>query len=449
MKVIIASDPYGFNLKRIVSEHLKSQGVDLIDMNLSCREGLVDYVDCAQFVGRAVSTGLYDRGILICGTGTGMSIAANKVPGIRATLCHTVYSAHMSRAHNNANILCMGEHETPEETAFCIVDEWFKTDFEGGSHVPSLAKLDQYFSPSYVMLERRTQTNGAYPFKYGVALSPRTATFAPLLYSGRLPEGIQAAAESGFDGIELSLRKVSDISVDSLAAMLQKYNLSLIAIATGQSWTEDSLCLCDRNQQVRAEIADRLKSIIDMAAGFNAMVILGGIRGRLTGTKDEQIQHRPIVIDLMREIIQYAESKSITVVIEPINRFETNFINNAAEGLTLLDEIGLKTPKLLLDTFHMNIEEVDPCAAFRAAGNRLGYVHFSDSNRRAPEQGHTDFLPLLQTLLDIGYQGCITDEILPFPDDATAMQQAGNFMRSLKGSSRSGKKYIISSSGEH
>jgi sugar phosphate isomerase/epimerase len=119
------------------------------------------------------------------------------------------------------------------------------------------------------------------------------------------------------------------------------------------------------------------------------------------------------------------------VYVEPINRYETNFINTVADGLAALDAINEAEVKLLLDTFHMNIEEFDLSAALRAAGDRLGYVHFADSNRQAPGRGHIDFLSLLRTLKDMGYRGRITAEILPLPDDEAALQGVAQFLNSL------------------
>ena len=120
------------------------------------------------------------------------------------------------------------------------------------------------------------------------------------------------------------------------------------------------------------------------------------------------------------------------VLIEPINRYETNFVNTGLQGLELMDEVGEPNLRLLLDTFHMNIEQVNLTTALREAGDKLGYIHFADSNRLAPGQGHIDFVEVVHTLISIGYSGFLTVEILPLPDDASAMHQAGNFFKSMK-----------------
>ena len=99
--------------------------------------------------------------------------------------------------------------------------------------------------------------------------------------------------------------------------------------------------------------------------------------------------------------------------------------------MQLLEDCGNPNLKLLLDTFHMNIEEIDIVAAIRTAGHHLGYLHFADSNRLAPGQGHLDFFSIINVMDEIGYRGTIGVEILPHPDDLTAMRQAGSYLRTL------------------
>jgi 5-keto-L-gluconate epimerase len=122
----------------------------------------------------------------------------------------------------------------------------------------------------------------------------------------------------------------------------------------------------------------------------------------------------------MRDCARRAAGLGVTLLLEPINRYETNFVNTAAEGIALLEEIGEPSMKLLLDTFHMNIEERTLAGALRAAGDRLGYVHIADSNRRAPGQGHIDFPAVMSALDAIAYRGMLVAEILPLPDDVEA-----------------------------
>ncbi len=132
LRVAIGSDHGGFYYKEKIIEYLKSRNIPYIDVGTHTREAC-DYPVIARDVAEMVISGRANRGILICGTGIGMSIAANKVHGIRAALCGDTYSARVSRAHNNANVLCLGERVIGEHLALDIVDIWLKAGFEGGT----------------------------------------------------------------------------------------------------------------------------------------------------------------------------------------------------------------------------------------------------------------------------------------------------------------------------
>jgi len=136
----IGSDHGGFELKGYIIEYLKEKGYEIKDYG-TYSEDSIDYPDCAAPVCKAVQSGEIEKGILICGTGIGISIAANKYKGIRAALCADVYSAKMSRQHNNAQILCLGGRVTGRELAYMIVDTWLTTEFEGGRHEKRVEKI--------------------------------------------------------------------------------------------------------------------------------------------------------------------------------------------------------------------------------------------------------------------------------------------------------------------
>jgi ribose 5-phosphate isomerase B len=131
--IIIGSDHAGFALKQILIKVLKSRGYTIHDVGVFSEEAS-DYPKTACEVARKVSGEEYPRGILICGTGIGMSIVANRFLGIRATLCHTVQDAELARKHNDSNILTMGGRTTKIEIAKKILDTWLHTEFEGGRH---------------------------------------------------------------------------------------------------------------------------------------------------------------------------------------------------------------------------------------------------------------------------------------------------------------------------
>ena len=142
MTIIIASDHAGWSLKELLLEHLRVQKREVFDLGPEKPESC-DYSDYALRTARAVAAGEYEKGILICGTGLGMSMAANRVNGIRAALCYNEYAARMSRAHNDANILCLGERVIGPGLALAVLDAWLETSFEGGRHQRRLDIFDR------------------------------------------------------------------------------------------------------------------------------------------------------------------------------------------------------------------------------------------------------------------------------------------------------------------
>lgn len=138
--IAIGCDHGGFELKEHIIKHLEDKGVEFKDYG-TYSEDSVDYPDYAKKVCNAITEGEADKGILICGTGIGISIAANKHKGIRAALCSDVYGAKMTRMHNDSNVICLGGRVTGRELAFMIIDTWLDTKFEGGRHSMRIAKI--------------------------------------------------------------------------------------------------------------------------------------------------------------------------------------------------------------------------------------------------------------------------------------------------------------------
>ncbi|MBZ5514078.1 MAG: ribose 5-phosphate isomerase B [Acidobacteriia bacterium] len=140
MKIAVASDHVGWALKAKVGDYLRSKGFDVEDYGPTTPES-VDYPDYAEKVAVSVAAKGADFGVLVCGTGLGVAIAANKVPGIRAATCNDTISAYFARAHNDANVLALGGRLADEATARKIVDVWLSTEFEGGRHARRVEKI--------------------------------------------------------------------------------------------------------------------------------------------------------------------------------------------------------------------------------------------------------------------------------------------------------------------
>jgi len=147
MKIAIASDHGGYQLKEAIKAHLLKSDVKVIDFGCHSRES-VDFPDYAKLVGESIINGDNQLGILCCGTGIGMSIAANKITGIRAAVVGDVFSAKATREHNDSNILCLGERVTGEGLACLIVDTWLNAEFLGGRHanrINGIKEIESYY----------------------------------------------------------------------------------------------------------------------------------------------------------------------------------------------------------------------------------------------------------------------------------------------------------------
>ncbi len=145
MKIGIGNDHVAVELKNIIKEHLEEQGHEVVDFGTNSTERF-DYPISGYAVGKAVASGDVDLGVLICGTGVGISLAANKVHGIRACVCSEPYSAKLSREHNNTNIIAFGARVVGPELAKMIVDEWLDAEFQGGRHqrrIDMIAEIEE------------------------------------------------------------------------------------------------------------------------------------------------------------------------------------------------------------------------------------------------------------------------------------------------------------------
>lgn len=140
MKIAVACDHGGFRLKNVIIEELKRLGYEVEDFGTYSEESC-DYPDFAAKAARAVASGECEKGVVVCGTGIGVSMTCNKIHGIRCALCHDVFSAKATRAHNDANMLAMGQRVIGEGLALEILRAWLSTDFEGGRHVRRIEKM--------------------------------------------------------------------------------------------------------------------------------------------------------------------------------------------------------------------------------------------------------------------------------------------------------------------
>jgi sugar phosphate isomerase/epimerase len=265
--------------------------------------------------------------------------------------------------------------------------------------------------------------------KFSIVLSTQPTSFSALAYKGKLSENISKIKMYGYDGIELAVRDPNLLDLNQLNSVLKKNNLPVPAIGTGQAYGEEGLSLTHPDEQIRRKAIERIKSQIKFAEQYNAVVIIGLVRGK----KETDLSFERVEDLLIESLNECASSnENIKIAIEPINRYETNLINTVNSGLLLLEKLHKDNVGLLLDTFHMNIEEPSIIESIRNAKEKLFHFHIADSNRWYPGAGHIDFKIILETLGEINYSGFVSAEILPVPDPDTAAEKTIEYLRPYK-----------------
>lgn len=269
--------------------------------------------------------------------------------------------------------------------------------------------------------------------KLSIVLSTHTAQFQAATFKGELETNLQRIAVLGYDGVELAIRDPKLVNLEKLERLTSSCGLSVPAIGTGQAWGEEGLSFTDPDPDVRRVAIERIKSHIPGAVRFGAVIIVGLIRGIVKPGVDPA-QAMDWLVEALRECSAAASLHGIRLALEPINRYETTLINTSVQGLDLIKSVGAENFGLLLDTFHMNIEEPDILACIQACGHRIFHFHVADSNRWAPGAGHLDFQSILKTLFTTGYPGWVSGEFLPKPDAETSARQAVAYLRRIQDS---------------
>jgi sugar phosphate isomerase/epimerase len=252
-----------------------------------------------------------------------------------------------------------------------------------------------------------------------VSLVPE-ARGGPFVFWENLSHSCERAAALGFNAIEVFPRSAEEVDARLLKQLLQKHGLRLAGMGTGAGWVVHKLRLTDPSAEVRRRARDFAAAIVDLAGGFGAPAILGSMVGRWDGSRDQAMAW---LGEALEQLAPRAHALGMPLLIEPLNRYETNLLNRVEETLSFLGSLRTQNLKVLCDWFHMNIEESDLAAALRLAGSKLGHIHFADSNRRAIGFGHISVAPLAQVLREIHYAGAISAEVLPVPDSETAAAQ--------------------------
>ena len=234
----------------------------------------------------------------------------------------------------------------------------------------------------------------------------------------------------GFDTVELAIEDPSHIDPAKVRAAAEKAGLAIGSVCAAMGPGRDF-------RGTRAEQQNAmtyLRGLIDQAVALGCPSVIGPVYS-VVGKADavapvDQKREWALVVKNLRTLAKYAESRGITICVEPLNRFETDFLNTVDQGLKLLRDVGSPALKLHLDTFHMNIEEKDQAAAIRKAGKNLGHFHACGSDRGTPGNDHIDWAPIADALAAVRYRGDVVIE--SFTTDVKVIARAAAIWRTIE-----------------
>lgn len=275
--------------------------------------------------------------------------------------------------------------------------------------------------------------------RYSIAVSLQDGRFDAIAYRGDIRSRLAEIAGLGFDGVELAIRDPGLVDGEQLAQLASRHRLKIVAVSSGLAFLEDGLSLASASADVRRAATDRLLSHLPLAARFGSLLIIGLIA---TGTLDGQSVEAGTdqLLTALDEVAAAARERAVRLAIEPINRYESALIRTVDEGLALIGRLAAPNVGLLLDTFHMNIEEASLTDSVRMAAGHISHFQVADSNRRHPGAGHIDFGSVLDALTSTGYDGFVSGEFLPLPDSSTSAQAFLAHMRALDARPRPGEE---------
>jgi len=251
-------------------------------------------------------------------------------------------------------------------------------------------------------------------------------------YRGELEQCSSKIAELGYNGVEFLIRDPRKIKVDEVQDLLNRYQLELPMICTGEVYGEDRLSFMDPNESVREEALKRTREIIIFASHFNTQVNIGRLRGSFREGLDRK-KSLGWALSAFEKVSEHAQKYGVGILLEPINRLQSNFINTTEEGIKMVEKVKRANFCLMLDLFHMNIEDVSIEESIFAAKRYLRHIHICDSNREVPGQGHLNFERIIGALKKIGYKGYLSAEIWPVADQDRVAKETIDYLRAVIG----------------
>lgn len=250
-----------------------------------------------------------------------------------------------------------------------------------------------------------------------------------------IEEVLLRIARIGFEAVEISAMRPHAYPRDlmpkqrkKLKQLAESYGLRVVGMHRTYPVSPD-LTLISPNKLIRKKAVDHLKEIIKLAFDLDAGHVL--IAGRYSGPGIQKVKFWEWAKEGITEAGKFARELGIDLVIEPLNRYLTSFVNRVEEALLFMKEVGLENVRVMADTFHMNIEEANFIDPLEKAGENLVHMHMADSNGRAPGRGHISFEEIIACLKKIGYEGYLSFEVLPIPDPDSSARESKEYIERL------------------
>lgn len=262
-----------------------------------------------------------------------------------------------------------------------------------------------------------------------------TPTLAP--YSGDLKQAFKKLSALGYDGIELMTKQPATLDGAALRQLLADNRLVLAGLCSGHVFGEDRLGLVTPELQIDPQAVKRLKEFVDLAAmmGPGTLVNIGRSRG--LGDPQRMEDTLQMAAEAIQDLSDYAHPKQVRIILEPINRKEARYVHSTLEGVDLVKRVNRPNFGLMLDTYHMYLEDDDMLASLYAAAPFCWHLHISDSNRCYPGSGEICFERVIAALNEMGFNGFVGTEIQPWPDPDTSARLSIEYLRKLIPAARS------------
>jgi sugar phosphate isomerase/epimerase len=250
------------------------------------------------------------------------------------------------------------------------------------------------------------------------------------IYSGDIPLACEKLSGLGYDSIEIMTRNPKRLNLAELKGALQRSGLELAGFCTGHVYAEDGLGLVGPDPAVCQQALERFKDFADVVGDHfppGTWINIGRARG--DGLPNDMPLTKNRAAEVFRELAAYGLSRGVRWVLEPVNSLQAAYINTTQDGIDMAERVNRPNFGLMLDVFHMNIEDADIYASLRQARSFCWAIHLTDNNRKWPGNAHLDLQRIIAVLDEIGYNGHASLEIMPWPDADSAARLSIEYLR--------------------